>query len=105
MARLSVIQWAAMESNEADVTPGQFEVEVVAGLEEGRRGPVDVGEGLPDEQDVGHRILAGQPRGPSGHLHPPDDLAGVVPEHVDRSAGHPPDGLVAPGVHPDDRAA
>ena len=64
MARLSVTQWAAMESKEAQVRPVNLEVEVVDRLEEGGGPPVDVGERVPDEQDVGDRVLARQPRRP-----------------------------------------
>ena len=79
------------------------EVEVVDRLQERRRPGVDVGERLADEEDVGDWVLARQAGRPSGDLDPAHQLAGVVSEHVDRSAGHLSDGAVAAGVHPDDR--
>ena len=82
---------------------GQPEVEIVTGLQEGGRVPVDLGKGVPDEQDVRDRVLARQPGGSPGDLHPADDLPGVVSHDVDRTPGHLADGLVAAGVHPDDR--
>ena len=50
--------------------------------------PVDVGEGVAEEEDVGDRVLARQPGAPAGHLDPPQQLARVVAEDVDRPAGH-----------------
>jgi len=76
-------------------TPGQSEVQVVHRLEEDLGAPIDVGEGVTDEQDVGDRVLARQTGCTTGHLDPTEDLAGVVPEDVDRTAGHTADGLVA----------
>jgi hypothetical protein len=75
--------------------PGQLEVEVVDRLEERCRVPVEIGELVPDEQDVGHRVLARQAGRPPGHLDPPEDLARVVADDVDRAADHLADGLVA----------
>ena len=86
MRLLSVTQWAAMESYEAEKRPVRRWLRAeIHGLEELECCLVDIGLYVTDPEDVGGRVLPRLPRRPPSEADPALQLAHVVAQHTDGS--------------------
>ena len=84
---------------------GQAQAEPVRGLEQHRRGVVDLGALVAEPEDVAERVASAQRRRAAGAAEPAGQAQRSVAGHADRAAGGAPDEWRPARVHPDEGVA